>query len=303
MRNVRHFLVPVAVVALLGGCSFAVGGNRRPTSDRPPVELDDTTEETTAPAVAPRTLAVGKSVWYAGLKITVDEVTHAPQADEQLTAKVLVDNLSAADWRPSLPILFSVDQQQFRGTFVENTLIGGKQKGRLVLQFHLGDWAGDVTTGEFIIGSGSEVQSKLPLGSATLVANEPRPVLPATKVQHRDLTLSFKTCELRSDFVPRHDQAQSGKAVLACWLDVQLNSEKGHVIGDDEWRLKLPDGTVVGPTAAPSPYLYDRKGAADTYLAFQITWPAAGTYAVQFVDLHDNEKETPERVKEVPVTL
>ncbi len=294
----------VLASAALSGCAFSLGDDdeapeARAGAGAAPVDA----EAEPAAKSGKQSLKVDKSVWYGGLKLTFGEVTYDPAARQPLLAKVLVDNLSGRDWRPSLPIIFSVDGQQYEGDFVQSTLVGGKQQSRLELAFRVEQLPGGLAAGQFLVGRGSEVQSVLPLGTAKLVANEPKQVLGPKKTTVRDLTISWKTCELRGDFVPQHDQAQREHTVLACWLDLQADRHS-HYVGEQHFRLKLPDGTVVGPTRAPNEATGQNKVEADCYLAFQIKWPAAGSYTLQVVDSeHGGDKTTPENIGEVPLTL
>jgi hypothetical protein len=302
---VTHFRVSLLALATaatvaLSGCSFALGDSDDDAADQ---GVGAAPAEGAGAVPKKQTLTVNKAVWYAGLKITVEQVGYDPDAQPQMTAKLLVDNLGGSDWRPSLPVLFSVGGQQFDGDFVQRTVVGGKQKGRLDMEFRAQDLTAGLETGEFIFGEGGEAQSRLPLGGTGLVSNEPKSVLSSGKTVNRDITVNWKSCEIRADMPPRHEQAQRDTMFLYCVTDTQYTGTSSHFIGDDNFRLKLPDGTVVGAKNGTGVAASGMEVSKDHWVAFQITWPAPGAYTLQVLDVHYNEEPTAERTREQPITL
>ena len=299
-RTHKAFSAATAAVLLnagLSGCSFAVGDQDRQGTGPSPTAV------VASSAPARQVLQVDKTVWYGGLKLTFGEVAYDPdpEADTRLTAKVLIENLSGNDYRPNLPILFSTGDQQYDGTLTQNTLVGGRQQSRFDLEFRVDDLAG-LAGSSFIIGRGDEAQTTVPLGDGELVANEPRNILATVpKLKVGDLSMRIDTCDLRADMVPNHNQAKRDHLVLACFIDAQAPGATvaGHYFGEANLRLKLPDGTVVGPTESPNEVLTSAI-EPDTYAAFMIQWPAPGNYALQVVDAHNDGKKS---VKEIKLTL
>jgi hypothetical protein len=129
----------------------------------------------------------------------------------------------------------------------------------------------------------------VPLGPGDPVDFKPRLMFKDKTVKHRDITVRFLTCELRADFVEDHKQVQKGHRAVACSIDLQT-SAYSHYVGADNFRIKLPDGSVIGPTAKPNQALSGGERKAD-YLGFEIDWPkASGSYTMQIVDVHYGEK-------------
>jgi hypothetical protein len=301
------------IVTSLSGCSFGIGDDTDPdaregvggaaAAGAGPAAPAPTTS---APA-GPEVVKVGKSAWYGGLKLTFEEVTYDPEAtSDTVTAKVLVENLSGRDYQPYMPILFSTGSQQFDGGFVQASTVGAQQSSRLDLGFRADELPTGLAGTSFVIGRGTETQSTVPIMDGELIANEPRAVLSGgKKITFRDTNVWFKTCEVRADLVPDHNQAKRDHVVLACVYDVQYtgDSSAGHYWGEENLRLKQPDGTVIGSTQRDSAALGAAEKEPDLYVAFLIPAPASGAFALQIVDVHAGEKANKKYIREIPLTL
>jgi hypothetical protein len=302
------------LVTSLAGCSFGIGDDAEPGAQEGvggaaaagagPAAPAPTTS---APASGPQVVKVGKTAWYAGLKLTFEEVTYDPEAtSDTVTAKVLVENLSGRDYQPSLPVLFSTGTQQYDGDFVQRSTVGAQQSSRLDLAFRADNLPTGLAGTSFVIGRGTETQSTVPVIDGELIANEPRSVLSnGKKIAFRDTNVWFKQCEVRADLVPNHYQAKRDHVVLACVYDVQFSGtyRGGHFWGEENLRLKLPDGTVIGSTQRDSAALSAAEIVPDQYVAFQLPAAPSGAYALQIIDIHAGEKAAKKYIREIPVTL
>jgi hypothetical protein len=255
--------------------------------------------------------SVNKTAWYGQYKMTFGDVTYGPDPNnrsKQVSVAVVMENLGFKDEHPNFEIVFSSGDQHTPGQLRDSTLLAAGQRTNVTIDFAVDNLAGGLGSGYFTIGRGDEAKAVVPIGSTPeLVAYEPRIALENTPVVHRNLNLKFKVCDIGGGFLDWHGQANKDHLVFGCKLDVQLIKSPGvsnMYFGEPNFRLKLPDGTVVGPTVAPNEALYSTEVIPDRYLAFSIPAPAKGSYALQVVEVLAGENATaPGTVKEVPVTL
>jgi hypothetical protein len=256
---------------------------------------------------AQQSAKIGKTVWYAGLKLTFGTLSYdATKTRDHLSVEVLVENLADKDTHPDVDILFTLGDQQYSGNFREGTSVGSGTKSNLHVDFDvLKALTGSLTSGTFIVGRGEKARAVVPVGAGELVAYEPRVILKDTKVTHRDLVVTYTTCELRGGFLSFHGQADKDHRALTCSVAVQYTGGEraGHYFGEGNFRLGLPDGTEIGPTVAPNEALYSADIKPGTYLGFQVKMPVTGRYVLKLVDVHGGEKRAPSMVSETPLTL
>jgi hypothetical protein len=123
-------------------------------------------------------------------------------------------------------------------------------------------------------------------------------------VEARGLVAKFNRCELRGGFTTWQGQAKKGNMALTCSVDVQYTGTNSSLyVGEDAFRLGLPNGNEVGPTVAPNEALYGPKIVPNVYLGFMIEWPAPGTYILRVVNPGLGEKRAPSNVAEIPIQL
>jgi len=255
-----------------------------------------------------QTATVNKTVWYAGLKITVNTVTYDADRREKLTADTMMENLGDKDVHPDINVVLSTGGQSYTGRAREiTTTVAASQKSNIHLDFDVYQpIAGSIAEGKLTIGRGDEEQAVVPLngGSDGLVAYEPKVVLTDKKVTARELVANFTRCELRGGFTDWHGQAKKGYAALACSVDIQYTGgyAGGLYVGEAAFRLGLPDSTEIGPTAAPNEALYSAN-VVTVYLGFLIKLPASGSFVLRVVNPKPGEKRSPTNVAEVSVQL
>jgi hypothetical protein len=166
----------------------------------------------------------------------------------------------------------------------------------------------DLANAVITIGEGGKAQTVVPLGrDGTLVTREPKPVVGGnTTLTVHDIRLKLGGCELRYDHVSIHKQMDSGNAAITCEAEAQYTGGSSRFIGDVNYRLKLPDGTVKGPETNGFPYkALSAQQTVSGELVFAVKWPAPGAYAIQFLDVQTggNTTSTPQNTMETPLTL
>lgn len=262
--------------------------------------------QTANPSGRQQNLDVNKTAWYGGLKIAFGKVTYDADKDPQLSVETVMENLGPRDVRPDIDIVFSTGGQTYEGQARESTTVAAGQKSNVHLDFAVRQQlGGPLAQGVFTIGRGDEAQAVVPVGPTGLVAYEPKVILKNKKIAARDLVVTYTTCELRGGFTDWHGQAKTGNRALTCSVDVQYTggSGGGKYVGEETFRLGLPDGTEVGPTVAPNEALYSANVVPNTYLGFMIKWPAPGTYLLRVINIPLGERRSPSSVFEVPITL
>jgi hypothetical protein len=125
-----------------------------------------------------------------------------------------------------------------------------------------------------------------------------------TKTHIGDVNVWFTKCEVRADLVPDHTQAKRDHVVLACLYNLQFlkQHDSSQFWGEENLRLRLPDGTVIGSTQRDSTALYGTEILPDQYVAFQLPAPATGAYALQIIQKFA-DKPLKKDTLEVPLTL
>jgi hypothetical protein len=102
-----------------------------------------------------------------------------------------------------------------------------------------------------------------------------------------ELRYKVTACQLRADLLNEHDQLRKNERSVACLVDIQYtgNTPGGHTIANENFRRKLPDGTVQAAEKYPIKLLRAQEVERDLLVRFTIPWPASGAYAIQLLDL------------------
>jgi len=102
-------------------------------------------------------------------------------------------------------------------------------------------------------------------------------------------------CELRFDLVSDHREVDRNSASVACTVDIKYTGDYagGHLVEDSNFRLKLPDGSVVAPEKYPIEDLAGDGVKRGEALRFTIKWPGAGKYSLQLLDLGNTGSDPP----------
>jgi hypothetical protein len=290
-RPARRWL-PTIVVTLailvvgIGGLQFLDRPKDGTTGQPPPGSSSPS-----GPANA-RSVTVGKTVWYDGLKVTVTTASYDPDKNV-VTAGLQLENQSATDFSTgNMDVhLKTGDRTYTGGTGTSNSVLG-RSSASSVLTFVVNGFTGDLTTAQIIFGRGDQVQAVVPLGEGTLVANEPKTVISGHKLTASQVTVTFTTCELRGDYLGalrEAGQADHGQYVLGCTFNAVYTGTfaGGHYFGAEKLRLILPDGTTVSPAHPAVQLLNPSVPVTGVYAGFTFPWPAPGSYVLQLVDRND----------------
>jgi hypothetical protein len=257
-------------------------------------------------------LDVKQTVWYAGMKITVNSATYDPTDErEPLKMDVAMENIGAKSINfANLTVTFALDGSVTTGRVEEIGDVPGGTTVKGTFVFQPDKPIRNLKTGVVSIGRSEAVQGVVTLGDAKkLVSNEPKKVAGPTDEQRAGV-LGFKVtqCEQRADFPFEHDQADKGSYFVVCVFDVKSYKQSiyDHGVWDSNLRLKLPDGTVVAPEKFGNALLNQQEQARDLPVSFSIRWPAPGAYVFQLFDagrLGNENQPGPGNLVEVPMTL
>jgi hypothetical protein len=323
----RWVFAAVAAVILVAGCLGAVkirdwvADTKRTASNQRQGRAQNGTSDaggtnTNGGAVAGgggrhQQLDVKRTVWYGGKKITVGKATYDPGADEPLQIDVLMENLAAKDDNSvSLTrVYFGAEGQNTEGRIKELSSLPGGQMSNGTFSFRLDKPVTNLKTGVLTIGRSDTVQAVVPFGDPTkAVTLEPKKLLQAP-AEHTVGVLTFRvtTCEQRADYPVEHKQAPKGSYMVVCVVDVKSNKTSGydHGVWNSNFRLKLPNGTIVAPTDWSIVLLNSNQQERDQPVGFTIRWPAPGAYALQVLDSGrlGNDPPPPGGIADVPLTL
>jgi hypothetical protein len=273
-----------------GGSSGSDGGNS--TSDN----------RGAAKGGGPQSFDIGKTVWYAGMKLTFGKLSYDPAkpADSQLTIDTTVENVAPTGVQGSPAFTIKLNDAFIQGRF--DTGLGTVPAGetsKTVIEFLPTGDPGTLADGVLQVGSSETVQALVPLGgSGDLVDLKPVTLLdqPVVKTTPRG-KLWFNTCSLQADLPSDHDQVEKDMRTIVCYMDVQETAGRtgGEYMDKGNFLVRLPDGSVVNADEAPIQAFYQKKKITNKEIIFKIKWPAPGAYTI--------EVEFAGGTASVPVTL
>lgn len=306
------------LTAGLGGCGTDTPGTA--TGQSGIGSNDHGGSSSPAPAPKPQHVKVAQAVWYAGLKLELGTLTYEPPKDSTtaipsmdlgnaLILDVAITNLATTQGPNSIPLTLEVDNQHYEGTLTGVTGLPGSATTKGTFTFTVPTTIGDLTTGTLMVGDADGAQAVVPLGSTgERVTLEPQTLLPAPQdLTVAELKYKLSSCQLRADLLKEHDQLRKTERSVACLVDIQYTGtlSSGHTIANENFRLKLPDGTVVAAEEYPIKLLLPQEQERDLLLRFTIPWPASGAHAVQLLDLGHlgRNPPTPQNTGEVPIPI
>jgi hypothetical protein len=307
-RGRRRGLLPALVAALV---ILVVGGavllRRGPTHGSDGAGYGPRSGASTAAAGDKQRADVNKTVWYAGLKVTIGTVTFDAARRPQLIAGVRLENEATANFDPYyFDVSYKSGTQFIAGHITESNPVPALTTSDYQLGFDVDadQLGGALTAGSFVLGKGDEAQAVVPIGPGELVANAPRTVLNPGKVTIHDLVLTFTGCELRADFVQTQRQTSKGQYVLGCRFDLQYTARNSlRWFRVQNMRLRLPDNTSISAEVPPDELLTDNRVIPGVYAGFTFAWPMPGSYVLQIVDPQGNETPSPANTRDLPFTV
>jgi hypothetical protein len=259
-----------------------------------------------------QSLPMDKTIWYAGYKIQFTKVSYDPAKknfDGQLSADVTITNLSTEQVNyPIIPINYSEGNTHFPGRINGTTALPGAAPTNARFDFMVNDHKPNLAAGRFTIGEAAEDQAVVPVDSKAtgFVALEPKKIVEATKFTIGQIEFIIHGCELRSSFENDHKQHDKDTVGVWCGHDIHNTKADTRFIESQNYRLKLPDGTVVAPAKVKTT-LVQKINQQETNLSVQWSIPAPpkGEYVLQFCDLgrYADEAVTPANTHEIKVTL
>jgi hypothetical protein len=239
---------------------------------------------------------INKTVWYAGLKLTFDTATYHGGDQPQVAVDATIENLGTSEaggYEASTTL--GVGGKFYNGRLDGVSALPGlaPTNGR-----YLFDVNGpvDLAKATITVGEADKAQAVVPFAAGgKVVSLEPRPVLRDANVSEKTLTMTVSVCELRFDLVSDHREVDRDSASVACTIDMKYtgDSSGGHLVADANFRLKLPDGSVVAPEKYPIEDLSPDGVKRGETLRFTIRWPGAGRYSLQLLDLGPNSYDAP----------
>jgi hypothetical protein len=241
-------------------------------------------------------VTINRTVWYAGLKLTFGTASYQGGDQPRVTVELSIENLGTAQaggYEASTTL--GTGGKFYDGRLDGITNVPGLVTSKARLLFDVGGPV-DLSSAVITVGGADKAQAVVPLDpNGKLVSLEPKTVLKDAKINVRTLAMSVSVCELRSDLVSDHREVDRNSASVACTVDLKYtgNSGGGHLVVDTNFRLKLPDGTVVAPEKYPIEDLNTDGVKQGETLRFTIRWPAPGGYALQLLDLGTTGNETP----------
>jgi hypothetical protein len=295
-------LVAVSTALVLSGCGakqLATGGS---AADGHP-----STAGASSAAATGQPLAINKTAWYDGLKLTFDSISYGPSA--KITVSVTVENNTPNAMNlGNISSTLTVDGHSNRGGFAADTMLTGGDTGKETMAFETAEPVKDPASAVINVGAGDQTQAIVPVGSGgTLVDLQPKGVLPAPKtLTLAGLSYTVSTCELRADFPAGQKQAHKGKRLVTCAITVQNTFRTYIYIGSPQFGIKPPDGPAF--TATYQSFTREEVtagGKIDVTVAWEIPWPAAGTYALalSWLGQQGTDKPTAQNTGQVPLTM
>jgi hypothetical protein len=307
----RWALVAAALVALLVGAGAGGVAMWQTTGHHSPQQqLAAGATSAAAAATGDQRLTINKTVWYRGEKFTLTTATYHATAPIALRVEVSVENLGVEpdDSAANTTVYLAADGHITTGRVTGITSLPGGSTVKATLEFRPAQPIANLKSGVISVGASDTAQAVVPLADAARPTTlEPRRVGGTGQYTVGVLTFTVHYCELRGDFPATHKQAPTGSLLVVCGVDVKdnKNSIYDHGVWSTNFRLKLPDGSVVAPTMWTSLVLNYNQQATDKPVGFTIRWPAPGAYGFQVLDAGrlGNEPPPPNGLAELPLTL
>jgi hypothetical protein len=247
---------------------------------------------------------VNKTAWYAGVKLTFGEVRYNDAEEWPLIVDVRFENESNDSYYlGNFPVAFRSGTVFFQGRVDSAADVPAHEKTDGRMKFEPDPLAAPIKEGAFVIGRGDRAQSIVPVDTGQFVANEPTTVVENKQFVNQDLIVTVRRCELRADLFRKQGQADKDNHIFSCVMDARYTGDSSRYFGGQAmFRLRLPDGTTVGPTADDLRVIQSAI-ESDVYIAFMFKWPLPGRYTFQLINKTSNEKQTAANTTEITFTV
>ncbi|TWE16513.1 hypothetical protein [Kitasatospora atroaurantiaca] len=285
----------VLTAALATGCGpdTTTGGDGQKATNAAPSSVSSSALGTSRPT----TVQIGRTAYWGGLKIDVKSATYKPATEGGYGYKVVLDTTVTNTFRTTAVRNwpdFAID--------IAGTPLGGDYgsavpptpgaSNPLTLTFNGSadaDHAFTFDGASLVLGDASEAQAVVPLGKGGREAISLKPIdlkLPAnTVLTSGRLSLSLKTAQLRADVGNNNGLKRGQRALLVVFDMTGHVGPAGMAVDGGILRLKLPNGQVVGPIAAPIEAIYpDRPTRQDQAAWFVFEGATDGDYTLSVTD-------------------
>lgn len=284
-RRRRSYGGPRLVVLLVGLAAASLVVNRF---------VDDATSpETTHAASSVRgrdaEVEMGRSLWYAGFKITLQRaVLHTVGDVRRLDVAASLENQGDQDVVLERTIFVESHSRSHELAYSSDLpTVPGRSTGKGTLSFEVGN---DFSLGDAVVtfGASDRNQAVVPLGSAGTVASlEPVPVVfAATRLSAGRLTLDVRRAEARADdpLAGGYRQAPRGHRFLVVdFASIATTVPYGQNVFNGTIVVTLPDGTTVAADSL-NELPYPDKPAVDFRASYLVDDPPQGAYKLVLRD-------------------
>jgi hypothetical protein len=258
-------------------------------------------------------VTINKTVWYQGLKLTIQSAAVKPPAQPGSANQVDVttsvqSNVPYQINLSNVAASLTVDGQAITGGVPDQKMMAGGASGAEHLVFNTEKPVVDIATGVLLIGKGDEAQPAIPFGTqGQLVALEPQAVLDSPQdAKFTQLTFAVSACDLRGDFPADHKQAGKGKRLVQCAITLR-NTGGSIYCGAAEFGLKEPDGSVATAkyTGFVGRFELGAGEKQDVVVAWEVAWPLSGSYslALSYLGQQGTDQRSATNTKLVPVAV
>jgi hypothetical protein len=296
-------LIALSATVALAGCGAQPAAN-----DTSPGGTSSSDAPPSAAAGAP--VPINKTAWFAGLKLAFDSAAYTPAATGggRITVIATVENNTPNTINlGNLTASYTVDGQSYRGGFATDTMLAGGNTGKQTMTFETTAAVKDPRSGVVSLGSGDQAQAVVPVGDGTLVDLQPKQALAAPKtLPLTGLSYTVSACDVRGDFPAGQKQAHKGKRLVVCAITVQNTYRTYIYIGSTQFAIKPPEGAAFTTTYEDFTREEVPAGAkTDVSVAWEVTWPVAGNYALalSWLGQQGTDKPTAQNTGLVPLTL
>jgi hypothetical protein len=262
----------------------------------------------------PVTRPVGKTGWWGGFQITVDEATAEGVSDVfgelvRVTAAVTMQNLGEDSADPPFEVWFDAGGATFPG-FTDSPTVGGGGTAPAsitadITPADLGlDGIGDLNQVldalAVVYGEAGDNQTRIPLGSAPAESFEPRDLTVAGDARHGPFAVTVTGASLR----PSYEPGEGGRYELALEFELACDGCPGTGLNVDRGSLELtsPAGATVtadirSPWCCAAVYENETLAEPNQIVVYVVTEPVAGAYELMvtadFVGDPDDDTQQP----------
>lgn len=248
-------------------------------------------------------VAVGKTFYYAGFKVTLGEARYTPTKKGssgyvlergKLDIDTEFENLGTdnASFFSERSVASSGMNYEPGGPDDVLPAVPGLAKGKGVFGFAI-DGPFKFSDAVLTVGNAANNRAAVslaPSASASDKLLEPSDQAVTGVLPAGDLQITVNGVTVRADEPDRHREVKSGHLALDVKFSVTRTGTDGGInFFGSNFALKLPDGTSVVDdenNRSPNEILKGGETKADLFLRFLVNSPAAGSYTLSYDDKH-----------------